>query len=54
MFKLNIWPKINIAHVKQPNAIGCGAMVCHYAEKIVNSNNFFCFTFSHFRDVFRT
>ena len=36
--------KINITHVKQPDAISCGAMVCYYAEKIISSNIFGCFT----------
>ena len=36
--------KINIAHVKQPDAISCGAMVCYYAEKIISGIIFCCFT----------
>ena len=37
--------KINITHVKQPDAISCGAMVCYYAEKIFSAIIFFgCFT----------
>ena len=36
--------KIYITHVKQPDAISCGAMVCYYAEKIISCNFFGCFT----------
>ena len=32
--------KVKITHVKQPNAISCGAMVCYYAEKIINNDIF--------------
>ena len=32
--------KINITHVKQPDAISCDAMVCYYAEKIISGNIF--------------
>ena len=32
--------KINIIHVKQPDAISSGAMVCYYAEKIISGNIF--------------
>ena len=35
--------KINIAHVKQSDAISCGAMVCYYAEKIISGNIFWLF-----------
>ena len=45
--------KINITHVKQPDAIICGAVVCYYAEKIISGNNFWLFYVAHFRDVFR-
>ena len=45
--------KINITHVKQPDAINCGAMVCHYAEKIISGNIFWLFYVAHFRGVFR-
>ena len=45
--------KINITHVKQPDVINCGAMVCHYAEKIISGNIFWLFYVAHFRGVFR-
>ena len=45
--------KINMTHVKQPNAISCGAMVCNYAEKIIKDNMFCLFYVAHFRGVFR-
>ena len=45
--------KINITHVKQPDAINCGEMVCHYIEKIISGNIFWLFYVAHFRGVFR-
>ena len=45
--------KINITHVKQPDAINCGAMVCYYAEKIISGNIFWFFYVAHFRGIFR-
>ena len=45
--------KINITHVKQPDAISCGAMVCYYAERIISGNFFWLFYVAHFRGVFR-
>ena len=32
--------KINIAHVKQPDAKSCGEIVRYYAEKIIRGNVF--------------
>ena len=43
-FNVEDMTKINVTHVKQPNAISCGAMVCYYAEKIISGNFFGCFT----------
>ena len=31
--------KVNITHLKQPDAINCGTMVCYYAEKILHLEN---------------
>ena len=45
--------KINITHVKQPDAINCGAMVCYYAEKIISGNIFWLLYVAQFRGVFR-
>ena len=38
--------KVNITHVKQPDAISGGARVCYNAEKII-SGNIFCFFTLH-------
>ena len=46
--------KINIVHVKQPDVIRCGAVVCYYAEKIISGNIFWLFYVAHFRGVLRT
>ena len=43
-FNVEDMTKINVTHVKQPNAISCGAMVCYYAEKIISGKFFGCFT----------
>ena len=45
--------KINITHVKQPDAISCVVIVCHYAGKIISGNIFWLFYVAHFRGVFR-
>ena len=45
--------KINITHVKQSDAISCGAMVCNYAEKVINGNMFCLFYAARCRGVFR-
>ena len=38
--------KVNMTHVKQPDAISCGGRVCYNAEKII-SGNIFCFFILH-------
>ena len=49
--------KINITHVKQPDAISCGAVVCYYAEKIISGNVFWlfyvCTLQRHIQDLFK-